>query len=241
MHEVTFPSGDHTIHGSLALPNSSGLYPGVIIFHGMTASEEGYTPLVAQLEDSGIAGLAISMRAHGQSTGKFNVETVRGAFNDGLAAYDFLSMQKGIDSKRIGVVGSSVGAVLAANLIANREVASLIFKAPAVYTEEMLDMSMAKIMEREVAWFSELQDVAATPTGKSIADYNGNLLIVPSEHDDVIPSTITDRLLEVATQAKSKKLITIQGADHPLSDPKWKQEFRDIATEWFKKTLFSEI
>jgi alpha-beta hydrolase superfamily lysophospholipase len=129
-------------------------------------------------------------------------------------------------------VGSSVGAVLAAYLVENRDVKALILKAPAVYTDEMLDITMAEIMARETGWFSDITDASATPTGRLISKFAGNLLIVPSEHDHVIPATITNRLLETATQAKGKSMTVIEGADHALSDPAWKQEFRDIATGW---------
>lgn len=238
MSEITFSSGEVTIHGTLALPKKSEeIFPGVIVFHGMTASEEGYIPLVNQLANNGIAGLAISMRAHGRSEGDFDTATVGEALSDGLAAYDFLVGQKKIDSRRIGIIGSSVGAVLAANLVANRGIKSLILKAPAAYTDYMLNLGMAKIMEREAAWFSEIPDVAATPTGHSIAGFKGSMLIVPSEYDHVIPPTITDGLFEVAVHVGRKNLTTIQGADHSLSDPVWKQEFRDIATQWFRETL----
>jgi cephalosporin-C deacetylase-like acetyl esterase len=91
--EVVFESNGLTIHGSLALPHQADYCPGVVVFHGMTASEEGYLPFITQLADNGIAGLAVTMRGHGLSEGDFTTTTVREALADGLAAYDFLLRQ----------------------------------------------------------------------------------------------------------------------------------------------------
>ncbi len=64
----------------------------------MTSSETSYLPLAKRLADSGIAGLAISMRGHGESEGDFNQATVAEAVSDALAAYDFSASRADIDA-----------------------------------------------------------------------------------------------------------------------------------------------
>jgi len=123
--------------------------PAVMTFHGMTSSETGYIPLASALSARGIAGLTVNMRGHGNSEGDFKTATVSEAVNDALAAYDFLTSQPGIDRNRIGVVGSSVGAILAALATERRSIASLVLRAPAAYTEQMMKISMAETMINE--------------------------------------------------------------------------------------------
>src|SRR6185369_420883 len=102
--EVTFQSGDLSLHATLVLPrHQKHSFPGVILFHGMTSSEKSYSALASSLAEIGIAGLAVTMRGHGESEGDFNKATVAEAINDGLAAYNFLATQPGIDASRIGM------------------------------------------------------------------------------------------------------------------------------------------
>jgi dienelactone hydrolase len=111
MRKVAFLSNNVTIHGTLCIPQfTNSLLPGVIIFHGMTSSEDSYVALAELLAKHGMAALAISMRGHGESGGDFTMSTVDEAIADGLAAYDFLTNQTAVDVDRIGLLGSSVGA-----------------------------------------------------------------------------------------------------------------------------------
>jgi len=70
VRNVNIPSQDLTISGTLVMPSAiTKKIPAVIIFHGMTSSKDGYVPLAKRLAENGIAGLAVSMRGHGESEG----------------------------------------------------------------------------------------------------------------------------------------------------------------------------
>jgi len=238
MQKVTFQSNGLSIHGTLVKPSSHEKpYPGIIIFHGMTSSEKGYIPLAEGLADQEIAGLAISMRGHGESDGDFNKATVAEAINDGIAAYDFLVSQPGIDANRIGLVGSSVGAILAAITSSQRTVQSIVFRAPAAYTTQMMQLSMAGTMLNESNQFHEITDLASTPAGKAITNFSGSLLVIASENDTMIPSKITKGYFYISRRLKQKEYFVIKNAPHQLKDQKQKQILFDKTVEWFKQTL----
>lgn len=203
----------------------------------MTSSEVGYIPLAAALAEQGIAGLAVNMRGHGESEGDFHKATVAEATNDALAAYDFLAAQPSIDASKIGMVGSSVGAILAAMATAQRSIASLVFRAPAAYTEQMMQISMAETMTNEGRQFHEIKSLESTPAGHAIADFEGSLLVVASEKDAIIPPAVTEGYINIAAKASKKHLMVIEGATHTLTDPAWKDTFTQVAVEWFKGTL----
>lgn len=238
--EVTFQSGDLSLHATIAIPhNQKQSLPGVILFHGMTSSEKSYIALASSLAEIGIAGLAVSMRGHGESEGDFNKATVAEAISDGLAAYDFLATQQGIDARRIGMVGSSVGAIIVTMTSSHRNVQSLILRAPAAYTNPMMHITMAQTMVNESKQFHEIDNLEDTPAGKAITKFTGSLFVAASENDIVIPLTISKGYINIAKQAKKKQLTIIKGADHPLTDPNLKEKFNRMAVDWFTNTLLN--
>ncbi|HEX4774242.1 MAG TPA: alpha/beta fold hydrolase [Candidatus Saccharimonadales bacterium] len=237
MQKVVFQSGELKLSGTLALPEVVEPVAGVVLFHGMTSSENSYAPLAESLAAQGIAGLAVSMRGHGDSEGGFATCTVAEAINDGLAAYDFLTSHQAIDASRIGLLGSSVGAILALITTEKRNVKSLVLRAPAVYTPEMLQLSMADTMTNEGSQFHEVNDLLKTPAGKAVAVYTGNLLVIASENDTIIPASVTNDYIGIADKAGRKELIVLQGAPHNLSGTAWKDECNRIASDWFASTL----
>ncbi|MBP6880246.1 alpha/beta fold hydrolase [Candidatus Saccharibacteria bacterium] len=239
MQKISFQSDNLTIRGTLVFPGGeiTEPLPGVIIFHGMTSSENSYIPLAELLAKDGMVGLAISMRGHGRSDGDFNKETVAAATNDALAAYDFLAELPIIDINKIGMVGSSVGAILAATATSGRDIASLVLRAPAAYTSEMMQISMAATMTNEEKQFHEIEKLSATPAGKCIEKFGGDLLVVASEKDHLIPTSITEGYIDTANHASTKKLEIIKGASHQLINLVWQKEFNQLAVNWFKKSL----
>lgn len=237
MQKISFQSDGFTIRGTVALPAPGDRpFPGVVIFHGMTSSDTSYVPLVKRLAGRGIAGLAISMRGHGGSDGNFAKETVGEALNDATAAYDFLVSQPGVDAARIGLVGSSVGAILASMATAQRSVKSLVFRAPAAYTDEMLRLSMAGTMVNEKQQFHHIENLAGTPAGHAIGKFEGCLLVVASGKDTVIPMAVSKGYVDIARRAGKKQLRVIEGAAHTLTD-RWKEIFSSTAIDWFEDTL----
>lgn len=238
MKEVTFQSSDLSLHATLALPrHQKKSFPGVILFHGMTSSEKSYVALASSLAKIGIAGLAVTMRGHGESEGDFNKATVAEAINDGLAAYDFLATQHSINTSRIGMVGGSVGAIIAAVTSSLRNVQSLILRAPAAYTSHMMDIAMAQTMVNERKQFNEINNLEDTPAGKAITKFTGSLLVAASGNDTIIPLDISEGYINIAKHAKKKQLTIIEGADHALKDPNLKEKFNQVALDWFTKTL----
>ncbi len=236
---ISFPSDNLTIRGTLVMPGAdyNRPVPGVIIFHGMTSSEKGYVPLAQSLAGHGIAGLAVSMRGHGRSDGDFHKETVEAALVDAVSAYDFLVSWPGIDTDRIGMVGSSVGAILAAMATQQRDVKSLVLRAPAAYPTELMQVSMAATMANEANQFHKVDELENTPAGKAVKDFSGSMLVVASEHDAIIPLLVSQGYLDIVENARRSQLTIIKGATHKLTDPMWQEELIQTAVDWFKKTL----
>src|SRR5688500_504604 len=128
--EITFPSGDITLAGTLAFPaaDSGGGVPGVVFIHGSSAVDRNENPdpelagahikglelnifsdLATALAEGGIASLRYDKRGVGGSGGDFNTRRVDDLVNDVRAAIARLRADDRVDSKRIFLVGHSEG------------------------------------------------------------------------------------------------------------------------------------
>lgn len=238
IEKISFPSAGQGVEGTIICPSEmAGKKPGVIFFHGMTSSEKGYIPIAERLADSGIVGMTLSIRGHGESEGDFNELTVTDAIEDGLNAYDFFAKYTFLDTTRIGLCGTSVGAAISSIVSEQRVVKSLVLRVPATYTDGMMGMTYAEIMSHEGDIFSKVSNIADTSAVRAIKNFDGSVLIITSEKDIVIPVNIPAEFFSRAEKAKRKERIEILGATHNLTNPVWRQQFIDETVKWFVETL----
>ncbi|HJW43504.1 MAG TPA: alpha/beta fold hydrolase [Geothrix sp.] len=123
--EMVLTSADgFTLKGTLTLPGVKGKVPVVILAHQFQADRAGWAPLAERLAARGIGTLAVDLRGHGASTMKngnavqvtpnFLASAKEVGFDqipaDLAQAAAWLRKQPGVDGRRIGLAGSSVGA-----------------------------------------------------------------------------------------------------------------------------------
>jgi len=144
--EMALTSADgFALKGTLTLPAMKGKAPVVILAHQFNANRAGWAPLAERLAARGIGTLALDLRGHGASTRKgaaevavsadFMVSAKAVGFDqipaDLAQAAAWLRQQPGVDGRRIGLAGSSVGAF------------SVLLAAPAVKPVAVLGLSPA--------------------------------------------------------------------------------------------------
>ena len=134
--EVRFSSGGIELAGSLTLPSGSGPFPVAIAISGSgvqdrdgSASDPAEARLAPEIfARAGIALLRTDDRGAGESGGDSYQATFDDLVADAAAAIAFLAEQEAIDPTRIGLVGSSQGAAIAAlTAIRHDGVAFLVF------------------------------------------------------------------------------------------------------------------
>jgi len=120
---LTSPDG-YALKGTLTLPGTKGKAPVVILAHQFRSDHTGWAPLAERLAARGIGTLALDLRGHGASTKRDGAEVgVTPDFPASAKAVGFdkipadlaqaaawLRKQPGVDGRRIGLAGSSVGA-----------------------------------------------------------------------------------------------------------------------------------
>jgi uncharacterized protein len=124
--------------GTLTLPQGKGPHPAVILFTGSGAQDRdmtvlGHKPflvLADHLTRQGIAVLRLDDRGTGKSEGSAVTATTQDFATDAQAAYTFLKGHKEVHAKKIGLLGLSEGALIAAKVAAaNKDVAFVVLMA----------------------------------------------------------------------------------------------------------------
>jgi uncharacterized protein len=139
--DVTFPSGDHTMAGTLTLPgHRSGRIPAVILITGSGPQNRdedsigagglklGFFRVMAErLTAAGIGVLRYDDRGVGASGGNFAAGDMTDFEDDARAAIECLKGRPEVDPARIGIVGHSEGAILGARIAAKqRDIKALV-------------------------------------------------------------------------------------------------------------------
>src|SRR5581483_11705315 len=122
--EVTYKNtkSDVKLAGTLTLPSDAGPFPAVLLLTGSGAQDRnetifGHKPflLIADyLTRRGIAVLRVDDRGVGGSTGSTADATKEDLADDALAGVAFLRARSDIASARVGLIGHSEGADVAA-------------------------------------------------------------------------------------------------------------------------------
>ncbi|MEL6272227.1 MAG: alpha/beta fold hydrolase [Chloroflexota bacterium] len=107
---VTIEADDGlTLHADYYPPSSSGS-PAVLLLHQLYTNRTSWDDFIPALQAEGYAVLAPDLRGYGQTRGNIGW---REAQHDTLLWLDWLRAQEGVDSGRVAIVGSSMGANLA--------------------------------------------------------------------------------------------------------------------------------
>jgi uncharacterized protein len=158
--------------GTLTLPRGKASSPSVILITGsgpQNRNEEllGHKPflvLADYLTRRGVAVLRVDDRGVGGSTGNVSNSTSENFAADALAGIEFLKGRKGIDAKRIGLIGHSEGGLIAP-LVASQsdDVAFIVLLAgPGLPGEEILLAQGALILKASGAGPEALAKQRAT-------------------------------------------------------------------------------
>jgi dienelactone hydrolase len=109
--------------------------PAVILVHMLHRSRRDWDAVASRLADDGIGALAIDLRGHGDSGGAVRGDTgadYSAMVRDVSAARRYLASRGDVQGTRIGVLGASIGANLAALAAASDDIASLALLSPSL-------------------------------------------------------------------------------------------------------------
>lgn len=113
LREVTFPSAEVVLAGSLAVPDHGTSVPGVVMVGGSGPSDRNndtfFPPIRRRLVAAGFAVLSYDKRGVGASSGDWLAGTIADFAIDAAAALEFLRSQPDVRAEATGLLGHSEG------------------------------------------------------------------------------------------------------------------------------------
>src|SRR5690349_23822947 len=220
--------GEQFIAGTLVTPAT--LIPGVLFVHGWGGSQQQYIARAREVAALGCICLTFDLRGHARTLNQLKTVTREDNLNDLLAAYDALARQRGVDASAIAVVGSSYGGYLAAILTELRAVRWLVLRVPALYKDS--EWTLPKDQLRRLQQLEAYRLLPAKPEDSralcACARYRGDVLIVQSERDAIIPPQVIDNYRQAFTHAASVTHRVLEGADHALGSEASQQAYTTL-------------
>lgn len=179
------PADGSRFAGRLSVPAGAGPYPAVLLIPGSGESDrdgtvEGHKPLLVIADHLARHGVAV-LRADSRPAAALEPATLEDLAGDALAALAYLGNQPGIDASRIGLVGHSLGGMVAPLAAArSRSVAFVVLLAAPGLPARDLDRLQLAVRLRS----------AGTPEAEvpRLVDESTALLDRVSEGDDA-PAT----------------------------------------------------
>jgi uncharacterized protein len=232
--------GQH-IGGTLVAPRT--LVPGVLFVHGWGGSQQQYVARAREVAALGCVCLTFDLRGHVQTKSQYETVSREDNLRDVVAAYDVLAGQRGVDPSQIAVVGSSYGGYLAAILSSLRPVRCLALRAPALYKDTDWELPKRQLKTRQDLDMYRRQVVRPGESRALLACtmFEGHVLIVESEHDNIVPHPVIANYREACIRARSVTNCVIEGADHGLSQEVDQRAYTTLLVGWLKDVVVGTV
>lgn len=219
------------IDGTLISPGTR--VPGMLFVHGWGTDGDTYLTRAHEIAALGCVCLTFDMRGHAATRDRRASVTREDNLRDALAAYDTLAANPLVDRSAIAVVGSSYGGYLAAVLTSLRPVRWLALRVPALYKDDDWDVPKHELRKRGLDAFRRSAVRADENRAlRACAAFDGDVLIVRSEHDDTVPQQVIANYLAAFGNMRSLTYRMIAGADHGLSETRWQQAYTSLLLNW---------
>lgn len=239
IQSVSIPVKSEKLAGLLYIPENleNKKLPSVVIFHGRGNSKKRYMDRSVALANKGIMTLIFDFRGCGESDGDFSKQTITMGYEDAVAGYEFLRNHPLCDPSRLGVFGGSFGGYQAALLAGQYPITSLVLSVPAIYQDGWWNVVPETMDIERNALYKQFSGFEKTKAIKAIQKYQGKILVIEHEKDEVVPRRIPEAYFDNILNAKLKEKKMILNAPHSLHDPIFINQSIKILIDWFTKTL----
>src|SRR2546425_3336396 len=239
---VTFECKGQQLVGMLHLPEGSGRFPTALLLHGFTGtkteSHRLFVKLARSLAQHGIASLRIDFRGSGDSDGDFEDMTLRSEIADAQEAVKFLGRHKQVNSRRVALVGLSLGAAVASYVVGREHsrIKSLVLWAPVADGTGILDdlstpEALTSLAETGITDYNAhlvgmpfIRQFAEMKPLREVVKCRCPVLLVHGAKDPTVPVEHSDDYERVLSASKHPvKKVILEGADHTFNKHVWEQ------------------
>jgi len=218
-------------------------YPLVVMAHGHGGSrnESGsFTMFAEKLAAHGVASIRMDFPGCGDSTESFSNNNLGNMLKDMQASRNYAVAQPQVDSSRVGLFGWSMGGRLAILAAAQDDSYQIIATwAPAATTgagsmvnflggPEAYDDHKARAArdgfvpfttfwgQEQVLGVKFFTDMEESAPLEAVKDFEGPLLVLYGDLDDVVLPQVSESLIEAAVNSSEVVRHVVKGADHGL-------------------------
>ena len=187
----------------------------------------------------GCVCLTFNLRGHAETKPQYETVTRENNLRDVLAAYDLLANRRHVDPDAIAVIGSSYGGYLSAILSEMRPIQWLGLRAPALYIDtgwEIPKLQLHKDQDLKT-YRHNLVQAADNKALKACQSFGGDVLLIQSEHDSIVPQTVLSSYREACTHARSLTYRCIGGADHGLTSDADQSAYTRLLVNWLTEMM----
>jgi pimeloyl-ACP methyl ester carboxylesterase len=254
--ELARPAG--RMRGMLHLPQRRDFrppWPAVALFHGFTGSRTEarflFVSFSRLLARHGIASTRFDFMGSGESDGEFQDMTLSGEIADAGAVLDWLGRVRGVDRRRIMLLGLSAGGTVAGCLAGDRraQVRGLVLWAPAGEISERIRERGEALRQAAASSGPSardpmdygglrvgqgyLSDAAQVQVLRRSSAYAGPVLVAFGTSDPVVPPEVARRYGEL--YGPRARLVPIQEAGHVFESAAWREELFRNSLEFIRE------
>ena len=227
-------------HLAATLVGPDTMVPGVLLVHGRDGSQDQYIARAHEIAALGCICLTFDLRGHVRHQSQRDSVSREENLHDVLAAYDALVGHPAVDPKAVALVGSSYGGYLAAIATTLRPVRWLGLRVPALYKDDDWLLPKARLNRDELHAYRRCEVKAEQNRAlAACAAFRGDVLIVESEHDPLVPHQVIQNYRAACAEAQSLTYRMMAGADHALSEVEWQQTYTALLVNWMTERVTS--
>lgn len=238
MEETTLVVGEEKLSAHMFRPDVvKEKHPAALLIHGWESGQDRQFELAKILANLGYISMTVDLRGHGKSSGDIKKFSRKEFLEDVKGAYDSLVQIKEVDADNVLAIGSSFGSYLVALLSAERKLKALVLRVPANYSDEGFEDALqheSRLHPAHDEWKSKLQDHSQNSALRAVHNFSGKILLVQSEKDEQVRSTVIESYMNAAHPARLTHVI-MKGAPHSITKyPNFQREYYEIVTNWLQ-------
>ena len=237
LEKLSIAVEDDQLDAALLMPAT--LLPGILFVHGWGDSKEQDLARAREMAGLGCVCLTFDLRGHAGTARRQETVTRDENLRDLVAAYDRFVAEHVVDPRSIAVVGISYGGYLATLLTELRPVRWLALRAPALYKDGDWDSPKRRLHEDPGFAAYRLRELPSDDNRalRACAKFGGDVLIVESGQDRVVPHPAVASYAKAFAKAHSLTARVIDDADHALSEEKWRGAYTRILVGWLTEMV----
>jgi pimeloyl-ACP methyl ester carboxylesterase len=178
----------------LFTPKSAAKDYAVLWLQGWSSSMDSHRPGVERMvEQTGVTFATLDPAGHGRHQLPMEQSTRKQQLEEATAVFDELK-KRGYEG--IIVIGGSFGGYLAALLVAERPVHTVVLRVPANYPDDEFDLPYVQTLERRQDYAAYIKGrgsdemLAHSAATRAIQAYDGLVYVLEHELDETVPAKI---------------------------------------------------